>query len=130
MKIGEASRVSGVSTRSLHYYENESLIVPGRRGNGYRDHCQSTIDRVPVVRSLLESGLPSGSSRTSYPTSLLNLALTHMRCARNSCRRCTSNAIGSPHAPPPSAISRRRSTPTRARHAGRIEDRDLTLTPV
>ncbi|MEV0174518.1 MerR family transcriptional regulator [Streptomyces sp. NPDC050803] len=58
MKIGEASRASGVSARSLRHYEDEGLIVPGRCSNGYRDYCRSTIDRVLVVRSLLESGLP------------------------------------------------------------------------
>ncbi|WBB61292.1 MerR family transcriptional regulator [Streptomyces sp. WMMC500] len=58
MKISEASSVSGVSARSLRYYEDEGLIVPGRISNGYRDYCQSTIDRVLVIRSLLESGLP------------------------------------------------------------------------
>ncbi|SEG71435.1 DNA-binding transcriptional regulator, MerR family [Thermomonospora echinospora] len=58
MRIGEASRVSGVSARSLRYYEDEGLIIPGRCGNGYRDYCRSTIDRVRVIRSLLESGLP------------------------------------------------------------------------
>lgn len=58
MKISEASSVSGVSARSLRYYEDEGLIVPGRISNGYRDYCQSTIDRVVVIRSLLESGLP------------------------------------------------------------------------
>ncbi|TDB79184.1 MerR family transcriptional regulator [Micromonospora sp. KC721] len=58
MRISEASRVSGVSARSLRYYEDEGLIVPGRCGNGYRDYCGSTIDRVRVIRSLLESGLP------------------------------------------------------------------------
>ncbi|MEU2287114.1 MerR family transcriptional regulator [Streptomyces sp. NPDC013178] len=58
MKIGEASRISGVSARSLRYYEDEGLIVPGRFSNGYRDYCRSTIDRVLAVRSLLESGLP------------------------------------------------------------------------
>jgi DNA-binding transcriptional MerR regulator len=58
MRISEASRISGVSARSLRYYENEGLIVPGRCSNGYRDFCRSTIDRVRVVRSLQESGLP------------------------------------------------------------------------
>ncbi len=42
----------------MRYYEDEGLIVPGRTGNGYRDYCQSTIDRVLVIRSLLKSGLP------------------------------------------------------------------------
>lgn len=58
MRISEAAKVSGVSTRSLRYYEDEGLIVPGRCSYGYRDYCRSTIDRVLVIRSLLESGLP------------------------------------------------------------------------
>lgn len=58
MRIGVAARAGGVSARSLRFYEDEGLIVPGRCGNGYRDYCSSTIDRVLVIRSLLESGLP------------------------------------------------------------------------
>ncbi|MEV0223124.1 MerR family transcriptional regulator [Streptomyces sp. NPDC050704] len=67
MQISEASRVSGVSARALRYYEDEGLIVPGRCGNGYRDYCRSTIDRVRVVRSLLESGLPVRLIREVLP---------------------------------------------------------------
>lgn len=58
VKIGEAARASGVSARSLRFYEDVGLIVTGRCSNGYRDYCRSTIDRVLVIRSLLESGLP------------------------------------------------------------------------
>ncbi|MEU3842797.1 MerR family transcriptional regulator [Streptomyces sp. NPDC028635] len=68
MRIGEASRVSGVSARSLRHYEDEGLIVPGRFGNGFRDYCQSTIDRVLVIRSLLESGLPVRLIRDVLPS--------------------------------------------------------------
>ncbi|MFG2101212.1 MerR family transcriptional regulator [Micromonospora echinaurantiaca] len=67
MRISEASRASGVSARSLRYYEDEGLIVPGRCGNGYRDYCRSTIDRVRVIRSLLESGLPVRLIRDVLP---------------------------------------------------------------
>lgn len=67
MKIGEASRVSGASARSLRHYEEEGLIVPGRCGNGFRDYCRSTIDRVLVIRSLLESGLPVRLIREVLP---------------------------------------------------------------
>ncbi|GAA5074910.1 MerR family transcriptional regulator [Streptomyces similanensis] len=67
MKIGEASRASGVSARSLRHYEDEGLIVPGRFGNGFRDYCQSTVDRVLVIRSLLESGLPVRLIREVLP---------------------------------------------------------------
>jgi DNA-binding transcriptional MerR regulator len=68
MQISEAARTSGVSTRSLRYYEDEGLIVPGRLDNGYRDYCRSTIDRVLVVRSLLESGLPVRLIREALPS--------------------------------------------------------------
>jgi len=68
MKIGEASRASGVSARSLRHYEDEGLIVPGRLGNGFRDYCRSTIDRVLVIRSLLESGLPVRLIREALPS--------------------------------------------------------------
>jgi len=67
MKIGEAAAVSGVSARSLRHYESEGLIVPGRRGNGYRDYCGSTISRVRVIRSLLDSGLPVRLIRDLLP---------------------------------------------------------------
>lgn len=58
MKIGEASRASGASPRALRLYEEEGLIVPGRCSNGYRDYCSTTIDRVGVIRGLLDAGLP------------------------------------------------------------------------
>ncbi|MDQ1022110.1 MerR family transcriptional regulator [Streptomyces afghaniensis] len=67
MKISDASRVSGVSARSLRHYEEEGLIVPGRSSNGFRDYCQSTVDRVLVIRSLLESGLPVRLIRDVLP---------------------------------------------------------------
>ncbi|ALG08431.1 MerR family transcriptional regulator [Kibdelosporangium phytohabitans] len=67
MRIGEASEASGVSARSLRHYEDEGLIVPGRFSNGFRDYCQSTIDRVVVIRSLLESGLPLRLIRAVLP---------------------------------------------------------------
>jgi DNA-binding transcriptional MerR regulator len=68
MKIGDASRASGASARSLRHYEDEGLIVPGRFDNGFRDYCQSTIDRVLVIRSLLESGLPVRLIREALPS--------------------------------------------------------------
>ncbi|MFG1614528.1 MerR family transcriptional regulator [Nonomuraea wenchangensis] len=67
MKISEASRVSGASARSLRHYEDEGLIVPGRCSNGFRDYCRSTIDRVLIIRSLLESGLPLRLIREVLP---------------------------------------------------------------
>ncbi|WP_201294943.1 MerR family transcriptional regulator [Nocardiopsis sp. FR6] len=85
MEIGEASRASGVSARSLRYYGDEGLIVPGLCRNGYRDYCRSTPDRARVIRSPLESGLPV---RWSCPTPPPGPALTQTRRARSSRTRC------------------------------------------
>lgn len=67
VKIGEASKATGASARSLRFYEDEGLIVPGRCSNGYRDYCRTTVDRVIAVRSLLESGLPVRMIRELLP---------------------------------------------------------------
>lgn len=56
-----------MSARSLRHYEDEGLIVPGRCSNGFRDYCQSTVDRVLLIRSLLESGLPVRLVREALP---------------------------------------------------------------
>ena len=69
VRIGEASRTSGVSVRSLRFYEDEGLIVPGRCSNDYRDYCQSTLDRVHLIRSLLGSGLSVRLIRELLPRS-------------------------------------------------------------
>ena len=67
MKISEAARAGGVSARSLRHYEDEGLIVPGRCANGFRDYCQSTVDRVLVIRALLAAGLPVRLIRQALP---------------------------------------------------------------
>nr|WP_290371166.1 MerR family transcriptional regulator [Ruania halotolerans] len=67
VKISEAAQASGVSIRSLRFYEDEGLIVPGRCSNSYRDFCPGTIDRVRLIRSLLESGLPVSLIRQLLP---------------------------------------------------------------
>ncbi|MGW3911397.1 MerR family transcriptional regulator [Streptomyces sp. NPDC005070] len=59
MRIGELSRVSGVSRRLLRYYEEQGLIVPDRSANGYRDYDERNADRVKQIRGLLAAGLPT-----------------------------------------------------------------------
>ncbi|WP_431926588.1 MerR family transcriptional regulator [Amycolatopsis tucumanensis] len=58
MKIGELSRASGASPRSLRYYEELGLISSVRQPNGYRDYDETTVGVVSTIKSLLDLGFP------------------------------------------------------------------------
>jgi DNA-binding transcriptional MerR regulator len=57
MKIGELSRLTGVSIRSLRYYEKQGLIAPIRLTNGYRDFSPLTEETVKTIKFYLNLGL-------------------------------------------------------------------------
>lgn len=52
MKIGELSRRSGVSARSLRYYEQHGLLAAHRGPNGYREYDDSTVSRAETIHLL------------------------------------------------------------------------------
>jgi DNA-binding transcriptional MerR regulator len=56
MRIGELARRSGTSTRALRYYDQQGLLAPRRRDNGYRDYDEADLRVVGEIRSLLASG--------------------------------------------------------------------------
>lgn len=57
MRIGELSRRTGVSQRSLRYYEDQGLLSPARLSSGYRDYDQRAVTTVRRIRILLSAGL-------------------------------------------------------------------------
>ncbi len=59
MKIGELSRRTGVSVRSLRYYEEQGLLSPRRTPSGHRDYPEAAVDRVILVQQLFAAGLHS-----------------------------------------------------------------------
>lgn len=59
MRIGELAQASGVSNRSLRYYEEKGLIGSQRTPAGWRDFDPSTIERVVTIQHLLAAGLCS-----------------------------------------------------------------------
>lgn len=59
MRIGELSRITGVSARALRYYEEQGLLRSERRPNGYRDYSESAADTVAFIQDLYSAGLPS-----------------------------------------------------------------------
>lgn len=56
MRVGELSARTGVSIRSIRYYEQAGLLPAARRPNGYREFDASSVERVEAIRSLLETG--------------------------------------------------------------------------
>ncbi|MFB7852632.1 MerR family transcriptional regulator [Streptomyces sp. NPDC056053] len=59
MRIGELSRLTGVNTHQLRYYEAQDLLEADRGANGYREYDESAVLRVKQIRHLLGAGLSS-----------------------------------------------------------------------
>jgi Predicted transcriptional regulators len=57
MHISELSRKTGVSLRSLRYYEARGLLNPARLDNGYREYAESDIERVRMIQLYFSLGL-------------------------------------------------------------------------
>ncbi|TDC98132.1 MerR family transcriptional regulator [Actinomadura sp. 7K507] len=57
MRIGELARRTGVSTRSLRYYEERGLLASRRDRNGYRRYGDEAVVLVNNLRHLLGAGL-------------------------------------------------------------------------
>ena len=57
MRISEVSRRTGVSIRSLRYYERKRLLCARRLENGYRDLDEAVIERVQTIQMYLGLGL-------------------------------------------------------------------------
>ncbi|MER7170905.1 MerR family transcriptional regulator [Streptomyces mesophilus] len=61
MRIGELAEASGVSTRSLRYYEQHGLIRSERTPGGWRDFDDSMVERVVMIQHLFAAGLGSST---------------------------------------------------------------------
>ncbi len=58
MQIGEIAHETGVSTKTIRYYESIGVLPePGRAPNGYRSYDASTVDRLRFIRDAQASGL-------------------------------------------------------------------------
>jgi DNA-binding transcriptional MerR regulator len=59
MRIGELSRRTGVSSRSLRYYEEQGLLASSRSDAGQRHYSDAVVERVALIRQLFDAGLSS-----------------------------------------------------------------------
>jgi len=55
--IRELSRKTGVSVRSIRYYETKKLLIPKRLENGYREYDETAVERVKTIQLYLNLGL-------------------------------------------------------------------------
>ncbi|MFJ4434902.1 MerR family transcriptional regulator [Streptomyces sp. NPDC088923] len=67
MKIGELARRTGVSVRSLRYYEQQGLLDSTRTPGGQRVYAPEAVDRVELIQLLYAAGLPSRTILTLIP---------------------------------------------------------------
>ncbi|WP_045576106.1 MerR family transcriptional regulator [Desulfosporosinus sp. I2] len=57
MNISKLSGQTGISVRSLRYYEVKGLLQSERLENGYRNFHESAVERVKVIQLYLGLGL-------------------------------------------------------------------------
>ncbi|MCX2953718.1 MerR family transcriptional regulator [Lentzea sp. NEAU-D7] len=67
MRIGELSKRTGVSPRSLRYYEEQGLLTSSRSGAGQRHYSDTAVQRVSLIRQLFDAGLSSRVITTLLP---------------------------------------------------------------
>ncbi|MFD6451769.1 MULTISPECIES: MerR family transcriptional regulator [unclassified Nocardia] len=67
MRIGELSKRTGVSPRSLRYYEAQGLLTSSRSGAGQRHYSDAEVQRVSLIRQLFAAGMSSRVIATVLP---------------------------------------------------------------
>nr|WP_319944451.1 MerR family transcriptional regulator [Nocardia macrotermitis] len=53
------ARRTGVSPRSLRYYEEQGLLASSRSDAGQRHYAEGAVPRVSLIRRLFEAGMSS-----------------------------------------------------------------------
>ncbi|TDD57392.1 MerR family transcriptional regulator [Kribbella antibiotica] len=69
MRIGELSTRTGVSVRSLRYYEEQGLLASIRSESGQRHYGESAVERVAFIQLLYTAGLSSKTILDVLPCS-------------------------------------------------------------
>ncbi|MEV1006539.1 MerR family transcriptional regulator [Streptomyces sp. NPDC049881] len=67
MRIGELARRTGVSERSLRYYEKQGLLAAERTPGGHREYPERAVDRVIRIQELFAAGLCSAKIAQLLP---------------------------------------------------------------
>ena len=58
MKIGQLAQQTGVSTKTIRYYEDIGVLPePARAANGYRSYAETAADRIAFIQDAQSAGL-------------------------------------------------------------------------
>src|SRR5579859_827698 len=57
-RVGDVATASGVTVRTLHYYEEVGLLVPQRTEAGHRAYSSQDVERLSRIWLLRRMGLP------------------------------------------------------------------------
>jgi DNA-binding transcriptional MerR regulator len=58
-KVGELARETGISIRTLHYYDEIGLLRPSHKSSaGHRHYAAPDIEKLQIIRSLRQLGFP------------------------------------------------------------------------
>ena len=49
MKINEVVKLTGVSARTLQYYDEIGLLIPKKLDNGYRDYTDENLEKLQKI---------------------------------------------------------------------------------
>ncbi len=64
MNIGEVSRASGLSAKTIRYYEDIGLVRPARGANGYRDFTKQDAHKLAFLGRSRSLGFTIEDCRT------------------------------------------------------------------
>ncbi|MFF2840556.1 MerR family transcriptional regulator [Paenarthrobacter sp. NPDC057981] len=67
LRIGELAFITGVSTRSLRYYEGQRLLHAGRTAGGHRTYSPESVVRVAWIQRFFAAGLCSSKIADLLP---------------------------------------------------------------
>lgn len=82
MRVGDLSRRTGASVRSLRYYEERGLIDASRSASGQRHYDDSVVSRVILIRQLLAAGLGTAAIADVLPCMAEPASQTSLLTAR------------------------------------------------
>lgn len=56
MNVRDASERSGLPSKTIRYYDDIGLVVPDRRGNGYRDYDNRSVQKLAFLKRARQLG--------------------------------------------------------------------------